>query len=143
VFEQIVPGLVGERETKVEVEKTARHLGSGNVSVFATPEMVRLMEGAAVKAVDHLLPDGYRTVGIHVDISHLAATPLGMTVRARAELLAVDGRKLTFRVEAFDESEKVGEGIHQRMIVNLAKFKERVEAKHVPPQSQPMPRKGG
>ena len=132
MFEQIVPGLIGERETKVEVEKNARHLGSGNVSVLATPEMVRLMEGAAVKAVDHLLPDGYCTVGIRVDVSHLAATPLGMTVRARAELLAVDGRKLTFRVEAFDESEKVGEGIHQRKIINLAKFKERVEAKHAP-----------
>lgn len=129
MFEQIVPGLVGERELTVAVENTARHLGSGNVSVLATPEMVRLMEAAGVHAVDHLLPEGYRTVGIHIDVSHLAATPLGMTVRARAELLEVDGRKLTFRVEAFDEVEKIGEGIHQRMIVNLDKFKERAEAK--------------
>lgn len=129
MFEQIIPGLIGEDETKVEIEKTARHLGSGNVAVFATPEMVRLMERAAVRAVDHLLPEGYRTVGIHVDVRHLAATPLGMTVRARAELLEVDGRQLTFRVEAFDDLEKVGEGIHRRMIINLAKFKERVEAK--------------
>ena len=129
MFEHIVPGLVGECETKVEVENTARHLGSGNVSVLATPEMIRLMEGAAVRAVDHLLPEGYRTVGIHADVRHLAATPVGMTVRARAELLEVDGRKLTLRVEAFDEVEKVGEGIHQRVIIDLAKFKERVEAK--------------
>ena len=129
MFEQILPGLVGERETTVEVENTARHLGSGDVSVLATPEMIRLMERAAVRAVDHLLPDGYRTVGIHVDIRHLAATPLGMTVRARAELLQVDGRKLTFGVEAFDDVEKVGEGIHQRMIVGLGKFKQRVESK--------------
>jgi fluoroacetyl-CoA thioesterase len=129
MFEQIVPGLVGERETSVEVETTARHLGSGDVSVFATPEMIRLMERAAVRAVDHLLPEGYRTVGIHVDVRHLAATPLGMTVRAKAELLEVDGRRLTFRVEAFDDVEKVGEGIHQRMIVGLAKFKERVRSK--------------
>jgi len=129
MFENIVPGLVGEREVKVEVGNTARHLGSGNVSVFATPEMVRLMEMAGVSAVDHLLAEGYRTVGIRVDVTHLAATPLGMTVRARAELTHVDGRKLTFHVEAFDDVEKVGEGIHERMIVNLVKFKERAEAK--------------
>ena len=129
MFENIVPGLVGEREVKVEVGNTARHLGSGNVSVFATPEMVRLMEMAGVSAVDHLLAEGYRTVGIRVDVTHLAATPLGMTVRARAELTHVDGRKLTFRVEAFDDVEKIGEGIHERMIVNLVKFKERAEAK--------------
>jgi fluoroacetyl-CoA thioesterase len=129
MFEQILPGLVGERETTVEVENTARHLGSGDVSVLATPEMIRLMERAAVRAVDHLLPDGYRTVGIHVDVRHLAATPLGMTVRAKAELLQVDGRKLTFGVEAFDDVEKVGEGVHQRMIVDLGKFRERVGAK--------------
>jgi predicted thioesterase len=129
MFENIVPGLVGEREVKVEVGNTARHLGSGNVSVFATPEMVRLMEMAGVSAVDHLLAEGYRTVGIRVDVTHLAATPLGMTVRARAELTHVDGRKLTFRVEAFDDVEKIGEGIHERMIVNLVKFRERAEAK--------------
>lgn len=129
MFEGIVPGLVGERETAVAVETTARHLGSGNVAVFATPEMVRWMERAAVAAVDHLLPEGYQTVGIRVDVRHLAATPLGMTVRARAELLQVDGRKLTFRVEAFDEVEKVGEGIHERMIVDLGRFRERAESK--------------
>jgi predicted thioesterase len=129
MFENIVPGLVGEREAKVEVGNTARHLGSGNVSVFATPEMVRLMEMAGVSAVDHLLPEGYRTVGIRVDVTHLAATPLGMTVRARAELTHVEGRRLTLRVEAFDDVEKIGEGIHERMIVNLAKFKERAESK--------------
>lgn len=129
MFEEIQPGLVGEREMKVEVENTAKHLGSGNVSVLATPEMVRLMEGAAVRAVDHLLPDGYRTVGVRVDVRHLAATPLGMTVRARAKLVAVDGRRLTFQVEAFDEAEKIGEGIHERMIIDVSKFKQRVEAK--------------
>lgn len=129
MFERIIAGLVGERQTKVEVESTAQHLGSGNVAVFATPEMIRWMERAAVAAVDGLLPDGYRTVGIHVDVRHLAATPLGMTVRVRAELQEVEGRKLTFRVEAFDDVEKVGEGTHQRMIVDLAKFKERAASK--------------
>jgi len=131
MFESIVPGLVGERSTTVVLENTARHLGSGNVAVFATPEMIRLMEKAGVEAVDHLLPEGYRTVGVHVNVSHMAATPLGMTVRARAELTEVDGRRLTFRVEAFDDVEKIGEGTHQRMIINLAKFRERAESKAV------------
>jgi len=129
MFPQIQAGLIGEREIQVEAEQTARHLGSGNVSVLATPEMIRLMEGAAVRAVDPLLPEGYSTVGIHVQVNHLAATPLGMRVRVRAELKEVDGRKLTFRVEAFDEVEQIGEGIHERMIIDLARFKQRVEAK--------------
>jgi len=132
MFPQIQPGLVGERDIQVTMEQTARHLGSGNVPVLATPEMIRLMEGAAVHAVDPLLPEGYQTVGIHVDVNHLAATPQGMKVHVRAELLQVDGRRLTFHVEAFDEVEKVGEGIHQRMIIDLAKFKQRVEAKLAP-----------
>ncbi|MBC7265021.1 MAG: thioesterase [Chloroflexi bacterium] len=84
--------------------------------------MVRLMERASVAAVDPLLPDGYRSVGVALDVKHVAPTPVGMAVRARAELLAVDGRKLTFRVEAWDAVEKIGEGIHQRAIVELARF---------------------
>ncbi len=129
MFPQIRAGLTGEREIQVEAAQTARHLGSGNVSVLATPEMIRLMEGAAVSAVDPLLPEGYSTVGIQVQVNHLAATPPGMRVRVRAELQQVDGRKLTFRVQAFEEVEQVGEGTHQRMIVELARFKQRVEAK--------------
>jgi len=128
-MEEIVPGLVGQIEMVVHEENTARHLGSGNVAVLATPEMIRLMEKAAVAAVDHLLPDGYRTVGVEVNVRHLAATPLGMRVRAQAELVAVEGRKLTFRVEADDEAEKIGEGEHRRVIIDLERFKERVEAK--------------
>ena len=128
-MEEIVPGLVGQSDMFVREENTARHLGSGNVAVLATPEMVRLMEKAAVAAVDHLLPDGYRTVGVEVDVRHLAATPVGMRVRAQAELAAVEGCKLTFRVEAFDEVEKIGEGEHKRAIIDLERFKARVEAK--------------
>ena len=128
-MEEIVPGLVGEIEMVVCEENTARHLGSGNVAVLATPEMIRLMEKAAVAAVDHLLPDGYRTVGVAVDVRHLAATPVGMRVRAQAELIAIEGRKLTFRVEADDEVERVGEGEHKRAIIDLERFKERVRAK--------------
>jgi predicted thioesterase len=128
-MEEIVPGLVGQSEMVVCEENTARHLGSGSVDVLATPEMIRLMEKAAVAAVDHLLPDGYRTVGVEVNVRHLAATPLGMRVRVQAELVAVEGRKLTFRVEAFDEVEKIGEGEHRRVIIDLERFEERVKAK--------------
>jgi len=127
--EEIVPGLAGQSEIVVHEENTAQHLGSGNVAVLATPEMVRLMEKAAVAAVDHLLPDGYCTVGVALNVRHLAATPLGMRVRVQAELVAIEGRKLTFRVEAFDEVEKIGEGEHRRVIVDLERFKERVETK--------------
>ena len=127
--EDIVPGLVGRMELVVAEENTARHLGSGNVSVFATPEMVRLMERASVAAVDHLLPPGQRTVGVHLDVRHLAATPVGMGVIARSELVAVEGRRLTFYVEVHDEVEKVGEGTHGRMIIDLDRFRARVERK--------------
>lgn len=128
-MEEIVPGLTGQIEMIVHEENTARHLGSGNVAVLATPEMIRLMERAGVAAVDHLLPDGYRTVGVEVNVRHLAATPVDMRVRVQAELIIVEGHKLTFRVEAFDEVEKIGEGEHRRVIIDLERFKERVEAK--------------
>jgi predicted thioesterase len=131
MFESVVLGLTGEYQVQVVPENTAKHLGSGSVLVFATPELVRAMERAAVRAVDPLLPDGYRTVGAQVDVRHLAATPVGMTVSARAELVEVNGRKLTFHVEAFDDVEKIGEGTHQRVIIDLAKFGERVAAKQV------------
>jgi fluoroacetyl-CoA thioesterase len=84
---------------------------------------------AAVAAVDHLLPDGYRTVGVAVDVRHLAATPVGMRVHAQAELTAIEGRKLTFRMEALDEVERIGEGEHRRVIIDVGRFEERVEAK--------------
>lgn len=131
-MEQIVPGLVGQLGMVVREENTARHLGSGKVAVLATPEMVRLMEKAAVAAVDHLLPDGYRTVGVEVAVRHLAATPVGMRVQAQAELIAIEGRKLTFRVRADDEVEKIGEGEHRRVIIDLERFREKVEAKRDP-----------
>jgi predicted thioesterase len=128
-MEEIVPGLVGQVTTTVTPENTAKHLGSGNATVFATPAMIRLMEMAGVKAVDHLLPEGYRTVGVGVDVRHLAATPLGMTVTATAELLEVDGRKLTFRVNAQDELDRIGTGTHTRMIINVERFNQRVQEK--------------
>ena len=123
------PGLVGERTLVVEERHTAAHLGSGGVPVYATPMMILAMEEAALEAVDKLLEPGQVTVGYHLDVKHLAATPLGMRVTALAELLAVDGKMLTFKVEAFDEKEKIGEGTHVRAIINVEKFRKKLEAK--------------
>ncbi len=125
----IQPGLVGEQVTTVTPELTARHLGSGGVDVYATPAMISLMEYASVAAIDHLLPEGHATVGTAVDVRHLAATPIGMRVRAQATLTEVGGRRLTFAVEAHDEVEKVGEGLHTRVVVDVERFVQRVEAK--------------
>ncbi|MFQ5859698.1 MAG: thioesterase family protein [Anaerolineae bacterium] len=128
-MENLKIGLVGEVRRIVEDRHTARHLGSGNVSVLATPIMVGLMEEAAIAAVDHLLPDGQNTVGIHLDVKHLAPTPVGMEVIIRAELTDIDGRILTFRVTAVDESEQIGEGTHKRAIIDLARFQDRIVKK--------------
>ena len=126
---ELKPGLVGEATLAVEEKHTARHLGSGGVNVLATPIMIALMEEAGRNAVEPLLEPGHLTVGASLDVKHLAPTPLGMQVTARAELLAVDGRMLTFHVEAHDEREKVGEGTHVRAIINLERFLARVKAK--------------
>lgn len=127
---EIKPGLVGEVEIEVTPEQTAIHLRSGDVHVFATPMMVRLMEWASLSAVDPLLPPGQTTVGGYIAVHHLAPTPVGMKVRARAELEAVDGRKLTFHVTVHDEVELVGEGTHERWIINVGRFLDRVKEKH-------------
>ena len=122
-------GLTGEAVTQVTRELTARHLGSGAVAVFATPEMVRLIERAAVRALaDHLAP-GQQSVGTLVNVRHLAATPEGATVTARAELIAVDARWLTFRVTAHDGVDTIGEGTHERALIDLARFEAKVKAK--------------
>ena len=129
-MEELIPGLLGERRVVVTEEYTAKHLGSGNVMVLATPAMIMLMERTALSSVDPLLPFGHRTVGTWLDVKHLAATPLGMTVRVRTELLEVDGRRLKFRVEAFDEVEKVGDGLHERFIIDVEKFQKKLAEKH-------------
>jgi predicted thioesterase len=121
----------GEARTLVSDDNTAVKFGSGSVDVFGTPAMITLMEEAAINAVDSRLPAGYATVGIHLDVKHIAATPVGMNVTARAEVTDIDGRKLTFRVEAFDESEKIGEGTHQRFIIELDRFRQRAGKKAV------------
>lgn len=116
-------------ERSVEEKDTALAFGSGSIRVLATPAMVSLMEYASSKAIEPYLEEGYTTVGTGLDIRHLAATPVGMKVIAKAELVKVEGRKLTFNVEVYDESEKVGEGVHQRYIVNAQRFTEKAYKK--------------
>ncbi len=127
--DQLSVGLTGEAIAQVTPEVTARHLGSGTMSVFATPEMVRLMERAAVNALKPYLAPGQQSVGTLVNVRHLAATPLGATVTARAELLAIEGRRLTFRVSAYDGTDTIGEGMHERALIDLARFEAKVAAK--------------
>lgn len=119
-------GMTGESTTTVAHENTAAAVGAGGVEVFGTPMMIALMENAAWKAVAHALDEGYVTVGTLVNVSHLAATPLGQQVRATAELIEIDGRRLAFKVEAYDERQKIGEGRHERFIVNLERFLQRL-----------------
>ncbi len=123
------PGLKGRVEIVVSEEHTAPHVGSGRVHVLATPVMVNLMEAAALQAVEGLLPAGHQTVGTHLDITHTAATPVGMRVSAYAELMKVEKRTLTFSVHAEDEKERIGEGIHARIIIDLARFDARMQDK--------------
>jgi predicted thioesterase len=129
MIEQFPIGLTGEARVQVTPEVTAQHMGSGTVSVFATPEMVLLMERAAVAALAPRLAPGQQSVGTMVNVRHLAATPLGATVTAHAELIAVDGRRLTFRVSAHDGTELIGEGSHERAVIDLARFEAKVAAK--------------
>lgn len=120
--EELKVGLTHTSELTVEKSHTAAAFGSGDIYVLATPMMVGLMENAARKAVEPALEEGSTTVGTHLDVAHLAATPLGMKVRAEATLIEIDGRKLTFKVLAYDEVEKIGEGTHTRFVINSEKF---------------------
>lgn len=118
----LTPGIKGSASCMVGPEDTAKALGSGAVDVFSTPKLVALMEKAALLSVRDYLDEGMDTVGTHLDISHSAATPVGMTVRAESELIEVDRRRLVFSVKAWDETELVGEGTHERFIIDRDKF---------------------
>ncbi|MFO8060538.1 MAG: thioesterase family protein [Bacillota bacterium] len=122
-------GRSAEIEEVVTEADLAGSRGSGSLDVYATPAMIALMERAAVAAVDDALPRGWITVGTSVEVRHLAATPPGAPVRARAELTEVDGRRLTFSVSARDHSEKIGDGTHQRYCVEKGPFTERARRK--------------
>ena len=126
---EIKPGARGTAELVVGDEHTAPSIGSGKVRVLATPVMINLIEAAALAAVEHLLPAGYQSLGTHLDVRHIAATPVGMRVTATAEVTRVDGRTVDFRVEARDEKDLIGDGTHQRVVVNVSKFDQRVQRK--------------
>ena len=122
-------GIKGQRETIVTKENTAAGIGSGSLEVFSTPIMILLMEESCFMSVADKLDEGFTTVGISVDVKHLSATPLGMKIVVKSELTKVDGRALTFKVEAYDEKGLIGEGIHERFIVNNEKFQAKTDSK--------------
>ena len=122
---EITVGMKGEVGTLAEREDTAKEVGSGSLLVYATPCMVALMEGAACEAIEEALSDTQTTVGTELNIQHLSATPVGLEVRAEAEVIAVDGKVITFEVKAFDEAGEIGKGTHKRVIVNTQKFLEK------------------
>lgn len=126
---RLTPGRVGTAALIVDEAHTAPRLGSGRAPVFATPAMVALIEAAAVACVEADLDAGQETLGVHLDIEHIAATPVGLSVTATAELIERDGRKLTFKVEARDAREVIGRGRHTRIIVDSARFRAKVAAK--------------
>ena len=125
----ITPGLEGTAQLVVGEEHTAPRIGSGKVRVLATPVMINLIEAAALAAVEHLLPAGYQSLGTRLEVHHVAATPVGMRVSASAVVEAFSGRTVTFRVAARDERDLIGHGTHERVIVNVAKFDQRVQRK--------------
>jgi len=128
----LTEGLTGSAEIVVGEEHTAPRVGSGRVRVLATPVMINLMEAAALEAVERLLPAGHQSLGTHLDVGHYAATPVGMRLRATAVVTNVTGRTIDFRVEAFDEKERVGDGTHTRVVVNVERFDQRVQRKLQP-----------
>jgi len=133
VSDFIQPGIAREESFPVEEEHTAIHVGSGSLRVLATPWMIAFMERNARRLLGERLPAGYSSVGSHVDVGHLAPTPVGGRVRVRAEVLAVDGWKVEFLIQAWDEQELIGEGRHQREVIEEERFLRRVARKNIPP----------
>jgi predicted thioesterase len=129
VLSSVTPGLTGTAEIVVGPEHTAPFVGSGRIAVLATPIMINLIEAAALAAVEHLLPAGHQSLGTRLDISHVAATPIGLRAVASAEVIGLEGRTISFRVEARDDFEVIGGGTHQRVVVSVERFDQRVQRK--------------
>jgi len=122
-------GIRAERDVLVTAENTARALGSGGLPVYATPAMITLMELCAAESVLPYLPEGSSSVGTRIDVKHLSATPVGMTIRCETELVEVDRRRLVFACKAFDDAGLIGEGMQERFVVDNARFMEKTEQK--------------
>ncbi len=130
IFMDFEIGRIGVAEATVNSSNTAMAMGSGALEVFATPAMVALMEKAATIAVQECLSEEYSTVGTKINIRHMAATPIGMKVSARATLIEADGKRLVFTIEAFDDREKIGEGQHERFVISIDKFMDKSNRKN-------------
>lgn len=129
ITEKITVGLSREETMTVGVQHTARALGSGSLPVLGTPAMTALMEQAATNLAQALLPEGWTSVGTALSIAHVAATPVGAVVRAVAKVEAVEGRRLRYTVEAFDEADPIGQGTHERYVVEAEKFMAKAQDK--------------
>lgn len=125
----LTPGIKGEKNMLVDGAATASFMGSGSLSVFATPAMVALMEGTAMESVAAHLSEGEGTVGTAIHVEHISATPVGMQVRCESELVQLDGRKLVFEIKAFDEAGLIGTATHSRFIIDNARFMAKAQAK--------------
>ena len=124
-------GIKCIKEDIVTEDQTALNLGSGGLAVYATPAMIRLMEHAAWSGVEDCMEEGYSTVGTLMNVKHISASPVGAHIRCESELVEIDGRRLVFRVSAYDDAGLIGEGFHERFVINCEKFMDRAESKIV------------
>jgi fluoroacetyl-CoA thioesterase len=129
VSELIHPGMIWEDSFTIAMENSAIHLGSGSTRVLATPWMIAFMERVSHRLLTCCLPEGFSSVGTHLDVRHLAPTPVGATIRVKAEVLSVEGKRIFFLIQAWDELEKIGEGRHERVVIDEQRFLKRVENK--------------
>jgi fluoroacetyl-CoA thioesterase len=127
--ELIRPGMIREDSFPITMENSAIHIGSGSSRVLATPWMIAFMERVSHRLLTCCLPEGSSSVGTHLDVRHLAPTPVGATIRVKAEVLSIDGNRVYFSIEAWDNLEKIGEGKHERMVIDESRFLNRVEKK--------------
>jgi predicted thioesterase len=131
ISEVIKPGMRSEKTFQVEERYSALQAGSGGVPVLATPWMIAFMENAAFNLLEFVLPEGSSSVGVLVEVRHLAPTPIGGEVRVQAEVTEVEGRRVSFNLQAWDEHEQIGTGQHQRVVIDRARFLKRIEEKAV------------
>ena len=132
--DELMAGLTGRAELVVREEHTAPKIGSGRIRVLGTPVMINLMEAAALDAVERYLPAGHQSLGIELEVSHVAATPVGMAVVATAEVTQVEGNRIDFHIEAHDDIDLIGKAVHRRIVVNVERFDKRVQAKAARPR---------